>query len=812
MLKTNFRLLVRSLWRNKLFSLLNISGLAVGIAVSLLIFLLIRYELSIDRQHGNRDRIYRVVSTETYRNGAMDYDGCAPTPLADALRHEFPQVEQVAAVIRTGMRQYTLPDSGSGPEKQVRVSDVYFADPALFSIFDLPWLSGNPATALREAYTVAISRQVADSWFGHWQNAVGKTILQGEERRPFRITGVLEDAPSNTDISIQMAVSYATFRAWNEKELADPMAWDNFSTSSQCYFLLGKGQRIESMEAMLPQFVATHFTPLAAQSDSRDSCYFQPLREMHFDTALARPGRAGWSYTELWSMGLIGIFLLTVACINFVNLSTAQSMKRSKEVGIRKVLGSNRGQLLASFLWETALLVCLALALACILTELALPSLRLILEKPVVLDHSWSTILFLLGTGVLVTFSAGAYPGIVLSRYKPVAVFKHKLSARSAGGISLRRGLLVMQFAIAQLLIIGTVVIVRQVDFFRSRPMGFDRNAIALINLPNTKDGILKNDYFRSRVLQMPGILAASLCNDPPSTSGINEGYFALEGHDRPEGFELVRRAGDTAYLSLFGMGLVAGRTPYASDTAREEEALLNETAVRMLGVKSAADLLGKHMRLGSTQKKIAIVGIVKDFNNTSLRDEIKPLAILSSADRYGKLAVKLDPSRIKGALSRLQAVYSEIYGGAFFDASFFDDVVNDFYHEEAIASILFKLFAALAIFISCLGLYGLVSFMAVQKTKEVGVRKVLGASVTDIVYMFSKEFTLVIGVAFVIAAPAGYYFMQHWLSGYQYHMRLGWEVFAIAILSSVTIAWITVGYKAVKAALANPVKSLRTE
>jgi ABC-type antimicrobial peptide transport system permease subunit len=566
------------------------------------------------------------------------------------------------------------------------------------------------------------------------------------------------------------------------------------------------------MEALLPKFVAIHFTPLYAHSDSRDSCYFQPLNEMHFATNLARYGKPGWSYAELWAMGSIGAFLLMVACINFINLATAQSLTRAKEVGVRKVLGSNRHQLLASFLWETGLLVLLAMILGCVLADLALPSLRLILEKPVVLDGSLSTVVFLLGIGALVTFLAGFYPGVVLSRFNPVAAFKGKVSAQAAGGISLRRGLLVLQFTIAQLLIIGTLVIVQQMDFFRSRPMGFDRKAIALVNLPWSKTKISKNDYFKQQALHIPGIVSASLCSQAPTTDGNGSSLFVFDHHSVPEGFELTHRAGDSAYLSLFRIGLVAGRLPYSSDTGRVEECLLNETVVRMLG-QTPAGVLGKHIQAGGMQSKpIVIAGVVRDFNNSSLREKVAPLAIFSSADRFFTLAVKLDPSKMRQALTQLQAAFVKTYPGNFFDATFLDDAVADFYHAEVIAATLFKIFAGLAIFISCLGLYGLVSFMTVQKTREVGVRKVLGASVTDIVLLFSKEFTVLIGLAFLVAGPLGYFLMHHWLSGYYYHMQMSWQIFVLAILSSVVVAWVTVGYKAVKAAVANPVKSLRVE
>jgi ABC-type antimicrobial peptide transport system permease subunit len=813
MVNSNFKILFRGLWRAKSFSLLNIAGLAVGISASLLIFLLIRYELSIDNFHSKRDRIYRVVSTETYRTGVMQYDGSAPTPLADGLHQDFPQPEQVAPVWRVGDAQFGIPLSNGGRDKQVLAREVYFADAALFNLFDFPWLAGDPQKGLKDAYTMAISRSFAASWFGNWQDAIGKTIIWGDTQKPYKVTGILKDPPLNTDIPLQVVLSYATYREQHAKELADPTMWDNFGLSSQCFFLLRKGQNIESMNAMLPAFVATHFTPLFANSDTRDSCFFQPLKEMHFSSQFERYGSRGWTYSELWSMGMIGIFLLTVACINFINLATAQSLNRAKEVGVRKVLGSSRKQLLTGFLWETAMLVSLALILGCFLAQWALPQLRQLLERPVSLDllSSPATLAFLLGTGLLVTLFAGSYPGMILARFDPVAAFKSKINTRTVGGISLRRSLIVLQFAIAQLLIIGTLVIVRQMDFFRNRPMGFDRKAITLVDLPPVKDHVRTSAWFKSQVLQMPGVLSASLCNAPPSTSWTSSSNFIFENDPQPENFELQQRYADSSYLSVFHLGLVAGRGLNPSDSTGE--ALFNETAVRLLGIRSPEAIIGKTFAWGGRfANRIKIVGVVHDFNSNSLREKIKPVVILPFADFYGQLAVRLDPTKIKPTMTRLQTLFTQTYPDQFFVAPFFDDAVVDFYNAEAIESTLFKTFAALAIFISCLGIYGLVSFMAVQKTKEVAIRKVLGASVPGILYLFSKEFALLIGLAFLIAAPIGYYLMRGWLSDFYYHLDIGWGVFVFAILSSLVIAMITVGAKAVKAALANPAKSLRSE
>lgn len=813
MLNGQLKILLRSFQAKKTFTVLNILGLAVGIAASVLIFLLIRYELGIDTFHAKRARIYRVVSTETYRNGTVEFDGCAPKPLPDALRREFPQVEKSSATYRI-TEQFTIPTGEAMAEKQFKIKDTYFAEPELFSIFDFPWIAGNPET-LWEPFTAAITRSVAASWFGRWQNAIGKTILGGDAKNAFRITGILDDLPANTDVPLKVVLSYATLRTWWAPTLADPKSWDNFDGNSQCFFLLAKGQRIESMEALLPGFVAKHYTPLFAGSDTRDSSFFQPLKQMHFDTRFYRYGSAGWSYKELWAMALIGIFLLAVACINFINLATAQSLTRAKEIGVRKVLGSNRGQLFMRFIGETSLLVLVALILGCILAALALPQLSQLLGKPIGLSvfNSPAVLLFLLGIGMLMTFLAGAYPGMVLSRFQPAEAFKNKINAKAAGGISLRRGLIVLQFAIAQLLIIGTLVITRQTSYFHNLPMGFDRKAIVLVDLPyNNGKPDAKAAYLKNQLLQEPGVLAASLCSNPASTDDEGQSYFTFGSHPHPEDFEIVYRAADSDYLRTFHLDLVAGRYPRASDTTTTE-VLFNETAARRLGFRNPANLIGKPVRLGGiTEPQVPVVGIVRDFNNTTLKEQIKPMVLFARANGYRMLSIKLDPQKMTATLPRLQALYARVFPDHLFETTFFDDTVAAFYNAEAVSAQLFGLFAALAIFISCLGMYGLVAFMAVQKTKEVGIRKVLGASVQQIVYLFSREFTLLITIAFLVAAPLGYYLMHHWLAGYYYHIRLGWDVFALSFLLSVLVAWLSVGYKALRAAMANPVKSLRSE
>lgn len=790
--------ILRSLRKRKLFTLLNTAGLAIGFAISILIFVLIRHELSIDRFHSKRDRIYRVVSTETFRDGQVVYDGCAPLPLSAALREEFPQAEKVAAVFRARKWEFALADS-----RLFKIPLLYFVEPSFFDIFDFPWLAGDPATALQEPYTAAISRTVAEKWFGSWQQAIGKVIFEGDGRQPYRITGVMDNPPANTDMDLQVALSYASLRVQWKDRFTNPRNWDNFTVSSQCFFLLGAQQRISAMEAQLPAFVAKHYGPLFANSNSRDSSYFQSLKEMHFNAQFDRYGEQGWSYTELTVMGMIGLFLIGVACINFINLSTVQSFTRAKEVGVRKALGSSRTQLFKRFIGETATMVTMAILAAILLAVLFLPWLKQLLNKPVSMQLlNVSTILFIILLGVLTTFLAGVYPGLVLSRINPVITMKQKATSN----IPLRRGLIIVQFMIAQVLIIGTIVISRQMKFFREQPMGFDQDAIVMMDLPWKPEGAYS--YLKEQIKHIPGVLSATLCDATPANDFPRANFITFENNIHPENFEINYARVDTDYVKTFQLHIREGRFPRTKD-----EVILNETAAHMLGFNDPATIVGKRLRLGDTsQPLIPIVGILKDYHNAPLRDKILPMLMTNEADKLYKLAVKIQPSQLTNAMSGIQQAYENYLPSHVFDPQFIDDQVSHFYGSEVLINRLFQIFTILAIFISCMGMYGLVSFLVMQKTREVGIRKVLGASVTQIVQLFLREFMWLAGFAFMIAAPLGYYCMQQWLSGFHYHIGMGWDVFFIAILLSVLVVLISVGYKAVVAALSNPVRSLKTE
>jgi len=812
MLNIFYKSALRSLWNKRAFSFLNIAGLAVGMAASVLLFLVIRNETSYDNYHSKKDRVFRVVTSKYKKSNnevSLNTPG-VPPPLPAAMQNDFPQVERTAAILQMGNAQFYIPQKDGGEEKRfIESGGLFWTEPGMYEIFDYRWVAGN-GMSLKDPNTAVIAESVAKKFFGSTENVLGKTIQLYSFRIPLQVVGIFKDLPGNTDIPIRVGASYITLKERVPEAFAtDGSAWQ--FRFGQCFLLLKEGQSSDQLRTLLPGFVKKYFTGEKENATEYSVLGLQPLKKMHFDTDIETFRADGLSLKELWSLGLIGLFLLIVACINFINLATAQSVNRAKEIGVRKVLGGNRSQLVKQFMLETSFITLISLFLGCVLAQLCLPLLNELLGKDLSMNliRQPSTLLFMLLIAVLVTFLAGFYPALVLSGFNPIMIFRNKLISKKSGGLSLRRALVVFQFVIAQLLVIGTIVVVKQMSYFRNRPMGFDKEGIALINLPSDSSLKVKYPLLENRVLNIPGVRSASLCMEAPANFFDRNHSFYFDNRVEKEQFNIAWQFADTGYLKTFGIQLLAGRSYFSSDTVRE--LLINETGVKKLGFRSPNDILGKTIAFDDGQK-YPIVGVVKDFNSRSLHLGISPMVLTSSYESYEWLAVKMDRTQMNVTLSQIQKTFTEIYPTYIYDQVFFDERIERFYQNESITSRLFKIFSILAIFISCLGLYGLVSFMAVQKTKEVGVRKVLGASVQSIVYLFSKEFTVLIAIAFLIAAPVGYFLMNKWLSGFYYHTILGWEVFVIAMIISVIIAWITVGYKAIKAAIANPIKSLRTE
>ncbi|MEO6316106.1 MAG: ABC transporter permease [Chitinophagaceae bacterium] len=808
MIKNYFKIAWRNLVKHKAYSIINIAGLTTGIAACLLIFLVVRYEFSYDKFQKNYARTYRIVTSGTNRDGSTVYNPGTPTPAADAIRTDFPQFEKVTAVTASyGSQVIVLGNdpnaTPSSSKKFIEETGVIFTQPDYFGIFNATWLQGDTAS-LSEPGNAVLDKQTASKYFGDWKNANGKYIKL-DNTILLKITGVIEDAPLNSDFPIKLFIAYETVKRYADK-YGYSKDWGSLGSNSQLYVLLPANVNAAGIQSQMKAFIKKH-----DGAESRREFVMQPLQDMHFNFRYQTLGDHVSSKTILWTLSLIGILIIVMASINFINLSTAQAVGRSREVGIRKVLGSTRSQLIGQVMGETFLLVLFSILLSIVFAKLALPYLSHVANVPASISLlTAGSFVFLIVTLVTVTVLSGTYPAMVVSGFTPVLALKSKINAASIGGISLRRILVVTQFSISQVLIIGTIVAVSQMNYVRDADLGFNKEAVFVVPAYSDSALMARMKPMKETLLKNPDVISVSIANDVPSSDNNWATNFYFDNSGKDIDFPSFLKYADEDYFKTFGLQFAAGRGFHASDTMRE--LVVNETMMQKLGITDPQKMIGKTIRMGGNGTWLPIVGVVKDFKTNSLREDIKPLTISESQARYYTTGIKIRTTNIARTTAQIQKIWESTYPEYAYESHFMDDSINRFYRQEIQLSLLYKIFAGIAIFISCLGLYGLVSYMAVQKTKEVGIRKVLGASVSNIVVMFSKEFTLLITIAFVIAGPVAWYLMNSWLQNFVYRIHIGASVFFLAIVASLFIAWITVGYRAVKAALANPVKSLRSE
>ncbi len=793
----------RSLVRHKGYTLINITGLAIGIAACLVLFLVVRYELSYDKFQPSYSRIGRVITQDKFSDG-ITYNSGVPVPALEVLRTQMPDISFGSLLSSFGSQVTVLTDDKASAQKMfIEETGVFFSDAQFFNVFSYKWLSGEPGV-LGKPNTIVLTKKMAEKYFGHWENAPGK-LLKLDNILTFEVAGVLEDVPGNTDFPLAVMASIETLRN-NSYNYNYYPTWNSTSSNYQVYALLPEGKSIETVNAQLAKFSQENYK---GRGNSEKLNFLQPLSDLHFDRRFEIFGDHVTDRSSLKVLTLIGMFIIVMACINFINLSTAQAVGRSKEVGVRKVLGGNRKQLFAQVMGETALLVLMAGVVAVGIATLCLPSVKhiaFIQEELSLFDPQ--LFLFLLGLLVLVTVLSGLYPALIVSGFKPVLALKNKLQSATVAGVSLRRGLVVLQFAISQVLIIGTIIAVTQMNFIKNADLGFNKEAVLVILGNNDSTSLRKLSSFKQSLLQIPDVQSVSFSNDAPSSDNTWSSNFAFN-HKADEPFMVTMKFADEDYFDTYDLQLVAGRKYEKSDTMKE--VVINETLLQKLGLKDPEEAVGKDIRIGGGNWK-PVVGVVRDFKTNSLRETVKPLLIGPLDQYYVVNSVRLRSSNIPKAQEAIQSVWNLHFPEYAYSASFMEDNINRFYRQENQLSLLYKIFAALAILISSLGLYGLVSFMAVQKVKEVGIRKVLGASAMNIVYLFSKEFSLLIAISFLIAAPLAYWMMTNWLQDFAYRIEPGVWVFVLAIIISMLIAWITVGYKAIRAAVADPVKSLRSE
>ncbi len=808
MLKNYFKTAWRSLLRNKSYAAINIAGLTIGIAACLLIFLIVHFETSFDNFHTKKDHIYRVITVSNDPDG-VHHEGGVPLPIAEGLRADFPELKTVAQIFRNDGSHYSV-QNADGSKKKFKEDDAYYCEPEFYSIFNFDWLAGNKKTALAEPNSMVLSRDEADKFFGDWHNAMGKTV-RFENKTDMKVTGIVENSPPNSDFPIRLLVSFTTIRQKGSDYFYNLKDWVSTFGDNSCYILLPNNVSVSHFNADL-KAMAKKRKP----APYNVSQYFalQPLADLHYNGEIGTFTGHTFGKQLLNVISLIGVFLLVIACVNFINLATAQAVNRSKEVGIRKVLGSNRKQLAVQFITETFIITVFAVILAIAIARIAVPFLNDLLQLKLNTSFLAEPVLwlFLAGIIIVVTLLSGLYPSMVISGFNPITALKNKVMSRRATGVSLRQVLVVFQFCIAQALVIGTLVVVYQMQYFHNKSLGFNQEAIINVNFPGDSLSRTKLSALRNELLQQPGVKEVSYSFASPSDNNGWGTDFKYDNATQQTKFNTAMKWADANYFKLYGLQFVAGGPYKSNDTITGW--VVNQTLLAKLGVTNPQKAIGKYIKLwDDPHKNRPIVGVIKDFNVRSLKDVIPPVLMGSWSNVYQRLNIKIAPQNVPQTLAGIEKTWNQTFPDGIYEYQFLDKKIAAFYETEDRLSQLYKIFAGIAIFISCLGLYGLISFMVVQRIKEVGIRKTLGASVGNIVYLFSKEFTLLIIVAFVISAPLAGWGMQHWfLQDYTYRIGIGPDIFAIAILASVIIAWAAVGYKAVKAALANPVKSLKSE
>jgi putative ABC transport system permease protein len=793
----------RNLKKNKGYSFINISGLAVGIACCIVILLFIQNEFSYDKYNKNYDRIYRVrLDAKISNNELNTAESCAPC--GPTFVQEIPEVENFTRIRNFGFPVMRYKDKAFSEEK------FFWVDSTFFDVFTVHFIEGNPKTALSQPNSVVITESTARKYFGN-EDPMGK-MLNSDNRRDYLVTGVIDDFPVNSSFHFDFLASLSSYQVQNDH------MW--LSNNYYTFILVREGVNATELEKKIQEVSKAYIGPqlikiVGATYDqmikggSRYNYVIQPLSDIHLKSNLSNEIEPTSDILYVYIFSIIAFAILLIACINFTNLSTARSSSRAKEVGIRKTLGSNQALLIRQFLTETVLMSFLAMLFALLLVELFLPTFNLISNKHLFL-HIFSNyysipllILFVLFVG----FVAGTYPAFVLSSLMPVKVLRGNLQ-KSSNKSLLRNFLVILQFSISIFLIVGTFIIQGQLNYIQNKKLGFNRNQILIIK--KTDDIGKYINSFKNDISQLGNITDVSNSTTIP---GGNFGDTAIkrEGAGPDEVHDIKLLFTDYDFISTYQIKMKEGRyfsRDYGNDTSA---IVINEEAVKTMGLKNP---VGKYLVRIGDNRKYKIIGVTNNFNFESLHQKIDPLIFgLFRTMDFGKfVSVRFMPKNAKSTVESISSIWHKYVGNQAFEYSFFNDDFARLYTSEQRTGSIFSVFSVLAIFIACLGLLGLAAYTAEQRTKEIGIRKVLGASVSEIIFMLTKEFTKWVLIANIIAWPIAYFFMNEWLENFAYRISLSIWVFVLAGISALLIAVLTVSYQAVKAALANPVESLRYE
>lgn len=785
MLQNYFKIAFRNFFRNKFFSIINISGLAVGLAVFMLIMLWVQNELSYDSFHKDKERIAAVMTNMKFENGETQTFPAVPILMASTLQKDIPSVEYAAASSWGDQRQFAY------GEKKFAEYGLYVS-PEFLKVFSFPFVKGDATTALNEPHTVLLTEKLAQKYFGS-EDPIGKTITI-EQNTPYKVTGVLKDVPDNATLSFDFLMPV---KDYVEFTMGGVESWD--VPNMRAYIKLKEGADFNTFNKSFAGILAKYTAKFPNATNFAWQLKDWYLRFDFKDGKYAGGGRI--TYVKMFIV--IAIFILLLACINFMNLSTARATQRAKEVGVRKAIGAAKSSLVNQFMSESVLLSLLSGIIAVVLVVLVLPSFNTAFRKHISIDFTNANNIITFCSIIIITgLLAGAYPALVLSRFKPVTVFKNNVSPASGGSSWLRKGLVVTQFAVSVLLIIGTITVSQQVNYLKNRDLGYNKEH--LIWFPNSVS-FDKQSSFANNLLKVPGVISASQASMTFTNSNNRGSEVNWSGKKQDVFFSFI--AGSNDIINTMGIKMKEGRAFELNNTNDTAAVILNEEAVKRMNLKNP---VGQVIDMYSG--KATIVGIAKDFHFESLHNPIAPAIIMCRPWWTWMMYVRIDGKDMQATLKGIELQYKNFAPGFVFDYNFQDKEFERLYRSESQIGTLINWFAFFAIFISCLGLLGLTAYTVERKTKEIGIRKVLGASVAGIVMLVFRQFIWLILLAVVIAIAPAWYFLQGWLQQYAYKISLGWQVFVIAGAIAIVIALITISFQSVKAALMNPVKSLRTE
>lgn len=818
MIKNYFILAIRALRKNKLFSAINILGLSIGISASLVIYLLVNYHFTFDKFEKDSDRIYRVVSKFNF-SGENYYNSGVTSPMGPAIKKEMTGVEAVAPfrTVDEGMK-VTIPIAGADkPQVFKNQNEIIFADENYFNLVGYEWLAGSVKTAFSQPYQTVLTEKNAALFFPNIVPAqiIGKQINFNDTVLT-TVTGIVKDIEANTDFSFKTFISKITL----EKTSLRPHDWDqwnNTNGASQLLVKLSPGIATAQLEKGMYGLYDKYRNKENDNDSHSVSFELQPLSDLHFNTHYSGYAKPLANRSILFSLLAVALFLLLLGCINFFNLTTAQASQRAKEIGVRKTMGGSKKQLIIQFLSETFLLTFIATIVSVLLTPLILRSFSgfipddlhfSIVEQP-------SVLLFLLLLTVVVSILSGFYPAIILSGYKPVLVLKNQVFAGTSKTRQawLRKSLTVSQFVIAQVFIMATIMVSKQINFTLNKDLGFKKNAIIYFST-NYNDTVAGNKKLLLQKLKAePGIAMVSLATSPAASFSTWSSIIKYKDGKKEVETDVQLKYGDSNYLKLYGLKLLAGEGIKESDTVNSF--IINEVYANILGFQQPQQAIGKFLEWSGQQ--VPITGVVANFHQKSLHEAVKPLAIGSWGKSENNISVLLQPKNASGdnwkaTIAKIEQSWKAIYPDEDLAYSFFDEDIAKFYKQEKNISSLLQWSTVLAVLISCLGLLGLVIYTTTQRTKEIGVRKILGASVKQIVQLISKDFILLVLLAFVIAVPLAWLGISKWLENFAYRTSISWWIFLLAGTLMVLIALLTLALQTIKAAIANPVNSLRTE